>query len=190
MSYAVGVDEVGRGSWAGPLLVVAAAPIAKLPEGLKDSKLLTKNQRHALFEQIKTSCKLGEGWVQPEEIDAYGLTQAMRIGVSRALVMLGADVNDQIIMDGNINYCPQEFTRVEAIINADNIHPIVSAASIYAKVLRDQHMVRIAQLYPLYGFDKHVGYGTHLHQLMLRVHGPCRIHRRSYKPVAKLIGAA
>jgi len=189
MAGVIGVDEVGRGSWAGPLLVVAAIAKGALPDGLRDSKLLSKKRRDELFDQIKTSCQLGEGWVQPEEIDKYGLTRAMRLGVSRALIMLSADFKDQIIIDGHINYCPKDFINSQAVIKADDLHPIVSAASIYAKVLRDAHMSRLAQLYPAYGFDKHVGYGTHLHELMLRVHGPTRIHRRSFKPVAKLLAS-
>ncbi len=183
----IGIDEVGRGSWAGPLLVVAARATATLPDGLADSKTLSKSRRDLLFDEIKLTCQLGEGWAEPEEIDSLGLTQATRIAVSRALIMLGPSFDNKIIMDGNYNYCPEEFTNVQCIVGADNIHPIVSAASIYAKVLRDRHMFRIAQLYPAYGFDKHVGYGTHLHELMLRVHGPTAIHRKSYSPVKKLL---
>ncbi len=181
----IGIDEVGRGSWAGPLLVVAARQVRNLPEGLNDSKLLSKKQREALIDDIAISCQTGEGWVQPEEIDEHGLTQAMRLGVSRALIMLGAKETDAIIMDGKINYCPPEYINVKCVVSADTLHPIVSAASIHAKVLRDKHMERLAPLYPEYGFEKHVGYGTHLHRLMLRVYGPCQIHRRSYKPVAQ-----
>lgn len=187
MDSIIGIDEVGRGSWAGPLLVVAASAQYTLPDGLKDSKLLSKKPREELFEMIVQSCQLGEGWVQSEEIDEYGLAQAMRLGVSRALLMLGAELKSKIIIDGNINYCPSEYTNSQAIINADESHPIVSAASVYAKVLRDRHMSRLAQIYPIYEFDKHVGYGTELHALLLKVHGPCKIHRQSYKPVAQLI---
>ncbi len=186
----VGVDEVGRGSWAGPLLIVAASAIYDLPEGLKDSKLLSRKQRSAYFEEIKQACKIGEGWVQPEEIDKHGLTKAMRIGVSRALLMLGANQDDQIIMDGKINYCPAEFANVQCIVDADATHPIVSAASIYAKVLRDEHMVRLAQMYPEYALEKHVGYGTELHRLLLRVHGVSKIHRKSFKPVQTVMAGA
>ena len=179
----VGIDEVGRGSWAGPLLVVAARATTALPDGLKASKLLTSLQRTALIDAIKNSCELGEGWVQPEEIDKFGLTKAMKIAVSRALINLGASFNEKIIMDGNYNYCPQEYTNVETVVKADSVHPIVSAASIYAKITRDQHMVRLARFHPFYGFEKHVGYGTELHRSTLKLHGVCKIHRLSYKPV-------
>lgn len=183
----VGIDEVGRGCWAGPLLVVAARSKGLLPEGLADSKLLSKKQRESLFDAIKSTCDLGEGWVQPEEIDELGLTRAMKLGVSRALMALGVSPNDAIIMDGLINYCPDEFENVEAIAKADQTEPIVSAASIYAKVTRDNHMMRAAQFHPFYGFEKHVGYGTALHQNALKVHGVSKIHRRSYKPVAAFL---
>lgn len=183
----VGIDEVGRGCWAGPLLVVAARAITDLPPNLKDSKLLSKQQRTALLPSIKSACELGEGWVQPEEIDRHGLAQAMRLGVSRALIMLGASFEDDIIMDGSINYCPLEFVKVSTVVRADVLHPIVSAASIYAKVLRDEYMERIARFYPNYHFEKHVGYGTKLHLDMLEKHGVSKIHRQSYKPIQALL---
>jgi ribonuclease HII len=188
MGLIVGVDEVGRGCWAGPLLVVATTVISELPDGLNDSKQLTKKQREKLLPGIKLACKIGEGWVQPEEIDSHGLTRAMRIGVSRALIALGASLGDTIIIDGNINYCPPEFTEAQAIIRADATHPVVSAASVYAKVTRDHYMANIASIYPNYQFEKHVGYGTKLHGQLLRKYGPSRIHRRSYKPIAALLG--
>ena len=183
----VGVDEVGRGAWAGPLLVVAARPKTNLPSGLADSKALSKKRRGELFELLTEVCDFGEGWVQPEEIDNHGLAKAMRLGVSRALIMLAAELDQEIIMDGKINYCPPEYSDVSCVIGADASHPVVSAASVYAKVLRDRHMRRLALLYPKYGFEKHVGYGTHFHQLMLRVYGASRIHRKSYKPVKQLM---
>lgn len=187
MNLVVGIDEVGRGCWAGPLLVVAARAKYTLPEGLADSKKLTKNQREALLDPIVRTCELGEGWVQPHEIDKLGLARAMRLGVSRALMELGVLLDEKIIMDGLVNYCPEEFTNVETIVKADNSSPIVSAASIYAKVKRDQHMTRVAQFYPKYKFEKHVGYGTKLHLDMLKRHGVSRIHRQSYKPIQALL---
>lgn len=179
----IGIDEVGRGCWAGPLLVVAARAKRTLPDGLADSKQLTKLRRESLLEAINETCDLGEGWVQPEEIDRLGLTGAMKLGVSRALLALSADFDEAIIMDGLINYCPEEYTNVETIAKADQSEPIVSAASIHAKVTRDAHMVRAAQFYPFYGFEKHVGYGTAIHQAALKVHGVSNIHRKSFKPI-------
>lgn len=179
----IGIDEVGRGCWAGPLLVVAARSMSTLPNGLDDSKALTKTKRERLFDEIKATCQIGEGWVHPEEIDKHGLSAAMRLGVCRALLQLGAVFDDEIIMDGHINYCPTDFTKVQTVIKADSLHSIVSAASIYAKVTRDKHMERIARFHPFYGFEKHVGYGTALHRSALKIHGVSTIHRKSYKPV-------
>jgi ribonuclease HII len=181
----VGVDEVGRGCWAGPLLVVAARlkPKRLLPEGLKDSKQLSKAQRESLIEAIQAKCDLGEGWVQPEEIDRLGLSRAMYLAVSRALMNLGVDLAEPIIMDGLVNYCPPEFENVQTVAKADSLHPIVSAASIYAKVTRDQHMARVATFYPNHGFEKHVGYGTAAHIAALKEFGITELHRMSYKPI-------
>ncbi len=183
----IGIDEVGRGCWAGPLLVVAARLVGALPEGLADSKTLSHHQRESLLPDIRLACDIGEGWVQPEEIDESGLAAAMRTGVSRALIALGATFDDEIIMDGNINYCPIDFHASRAIIKADIQHGIVSAASVYAKVTRDKYMRQVARFYPVYQFEKHVGYGTKLHQEMLEQYGVSAIHRRSYKPIQVLL---
>ncbi len=183
MSTVIGIDEVGRGCWAGPLLVVAARAKAALPSGLADSKALSKHSREAVFDAIAQSCDIGEGWVEPSEVDQLGLTGAMELAVERALSALGAQPHDEIIMDGNHNYCPEQYTQVACVVKADATHPIVSAASIYAKVLRDRYMAQAAESYPGYGFEKHVGYGTKVHSLALQTLGICELHRQSYKPV-------
>ncbi len=187
MGQIVGIDEVGRGCWAGPLLVVAARQINQLPTTLKDSKLLTKKKRELLYYDIEIACDIGEGWVEPAEIDKLGLTNAMFLAVKRALSMLNASHDETIIMDGNINYCPQDFKNVSCIIKADSLHPIVSAASVYAKVKRDRFMTDIAKKYPDYQFQKHVGYGTKLHNDLLKKFGVSPIHRLSYKPIQSLL---
>ncbi len=179
----IGIDEVGRGCWAGPLLVVAARQIGDLPAGLDDSKVLTKKRRASLAPGIKESCQLGEGWAEPAEIDSLGLTAAMRLAVKRALAALGAETSEPIIMDGNINYCPTQFISVACVVDADAEHPIVSAASIYAKQRRDQYMTEMSGAYPGYGFESHVGYGTKAHLLALQAQGVCKQHRLSVKPV-------
>jgi ribonuclease HII len=184
----VGIDEVGRGCWAGPLLVVAARATAELPDGLKDSKLLTRIQREEILNKLSISCGFGEGWVKASEIDNLGLAGALRLGVKRALVDLRVEINEEIIMDGKINYLPKKFINGRAIIDADNLVPIVSAASIYAKVTRDHFMAGLAKKYPLYSFEKHVGYGTKEHQAALSSYGVIkRVHRASYAPILRLV---
>jgi len=186
----IGVDEVGRGCWAGPLLVVAARAKSELPVGLKDSKLLSKNQREEILNLLSICCSFGEGWVKPTEIDSFGLANAVRLGVKRALSNLGAAVNEEIIMDGKVNYLPKKFKLGTCLVDADNLVPIVSAASIYAKVTRDEYMAKLASKHPNYYFEKHVGYGTKAHMLALRSHGALKyVHRWSYLPVANLNGA-
>lgn len=183
----IGIDEVGRGAWAGPLLVVAAREVADLPDGLNDSKVLSKTAREKLAPRIQQTCDLGEGWVAATEIDALGLTAAMELAVARALEALDASEDEEIIMDGHINYCPKRFTNALAVIDADADYPIVSAASIYAKVTRDNHMAELAEQLPGYGFEKHVGYGTKIHVEALGMLGVSAQHRRSYKPIKKFI---
>jgi ribonuclease HII len=179
----IGIDEVGRGCWAGPLLVVAARQLSALPDDLADSKLVSKKRRQALIPAIEASCQLGKGWVEPAEIDQLGLTGAMRLAVKRALDALQAPADEAIIMDGNINYCPEIYTNVRCVIDADATEPLVSAASIFAKVRRDQKMTDLALEYPGYGFEKHVGYGTKAHMQALQQLGISVLHRQSYKPI-------
>jgi ribonuclease HII len=183
----VGVDEVGRGCWAGPLLVVAARATAELPAGLKDSKLLSKIQRQKILDLLSICCDFGEGWVKAAEIDKHGLAPALRLGVRRALADLKADVSEEIIIDGKVNYLPKKFSKGRYLIDADNLVPIVSAASIYAKVRRDSYMDRLSKKYPAYGFERHVGYGTKTHQEALSSFGLIKyVHRLSYAPIARL----
>jgi len=183
----IGIDEVGRGCWAGPLLVVAARQVAELPEGLRDSKLLTKGQREMFIEGIKQACDLGEGWVVPIEIDQFGLTKAMQLATARALKNLDARTNEKIIFDGNINYCEPKYVMASPVINADEIFPIVSAASIFAKVTRDNYMSELPARYEIYEFDRHVGYGTKRHIELLKLYGVSDIHRKSFKPVKAML---
>ncbi len=187
MTQVIGVDEVGRGAWAGPLLVVAARQISELPSALKDSKELSRSVRSQLYELITRCCELGEGWVMPAEVDHLGLTNAMKLGVARALDNLSAKQDETIVIDGHINYCDHNFVRASAVIGADKTFPIVSAASIYAKVVRDRYMSELPERYHMYEFEKHVGYGTALHQQLLKKHGVSDIHRTSYKPIRALL---
>jgi ribonuclease HII len=184
----IGIDEVGRGCWAGPLLVVAARVSGELPAGLTDSKLLSRMQRETIFEQLTFHCQFGEGWVSAGEIDEKGLANGLRLGVRRALKSLNVLSNEPIILDGKVNYVSKKFTDVSCLVDADLNVPIVSAASIYAKVTRDKFMYELALKHPKYGFENHVGYGTKLHQSALQELGIINgIHRQSFKPVAALL---
>lgn len=180
----IGVDEVGRGCLAGPLLVVAARQITTLPRGTQDSKLLSQIQRENLFKRLVNTCVFGKGWVTASEIDSYGLAEGMRIGVNKALLSLEVTSDEEIIMDGRVNYASDTFKNVSCLISADKLIPIVSAASIYAKVVRDKFMRDLHSQYPRYGFKNHVGYGTARHMEALRLYGPLKkIHRYSIKTV-------
>ena len=187
----VGIDEVGRGCWAGPL--VAGAVI--LPEGfdpkplsikVRDSKKLSKQQRDAASAWIhEHAIAIGLGWVEPAEVDELGLTESVRLAMERALAKIQVDY-DEVIIDGNINYFPDN-PKARAVIKADDSVPSVSAASIVAKVARDTYMTEISSKYAGYGFEKHVGYGTAAHIAALRSFGVTDIHRLSYKPVRALL---
>lgn len=180
----VGIDEVGRGCLAGP--VVAGAVILKGKiRGIKDSKKLTKEERER-FDKIirKKALAIGIGWVSPQEIDDLGMTEAVRLAMYRALAEISHEHDySQIIIDGNYNYLahlPESVT----MIKADDKIPAVSAASIVAKVARDHWMATIAATqHPQYGFESHVGYGTPRHCNAIEDHGICDLHRRLFAPV-------
>jgi ribonuclease HII len=187
----VGVDEVGRGCWAGPL--VAGAVILPVdyhsedgPLKLRDSKKMSKRQREIAAEWIRQyALAVGLGWVWPEELDISGITTAVKMAMERALQEIKIDYDD-LIIDGNFNFFPEN-VKARAIIKADDSVPTVSAASIVAKVARDTYMQDMAQKFPVYGFEKHVGYGTALHISALQEFGICELHRTSYKPIKKIM---
>lgn len=179
----LGVDEVGRGCWAGP--VVAGAVLFDMPcriRGLKDSKKLTKIQREQLDTKIRRKAlAFGIGWASATEIDALGLTAAVRLAMERAVADI-AEQYDELIIDGNYNFLPQ-YQNVRCVIKADDTVSAVSAASIIAKVARDTYMAEIASKYPGYAFERHVGYGTPAHREALQLLGACDLHRRLFTPI-------
>ena len=189
LHMAIGLDEVGRGAWAGPLLVVAARQLDDLPESLTDSKLLSTKQRNSLFAILNSCAVFGEGWVTASEIDHHGLAGALRIGVSRALSAIKALPIEEIILDGSTNYVDKSYVHASAVVKADLSEPIVSAASVYAKVARDRYMDGLSNKHSKYGFEKHVGYGTAAHKLAIQTYGTIKdVHRFSFKPVLELAG--
>jgi len=150
---------------------------------------MTKLQREAIYKLLTTNYKLefGEGWVSAAEIDELGLADAMRLGVKKALTELEARDDEEIVLDGNANYLPERFTNAKCLIDADATIPLVSAASIYAKVRRDAYMSKLKNSYPLYGFEKHVGYGTKVHREAIQQNGIIEgLHRLSFKPIQLL----
>lgn len=176
-----GVDEAGRGPLAGP--VVAAAVIldpAKPIIGLADSKKLTALARERLFEEIR---KKALAWSYARstvtEIDTINILQASLLAMKRAVLRLKV-MPSLVLIDGNKTpILPYES---KAIISGDAIEPAISAASIMAKVIRDRMMVLLDRFHPNYGFKQHKGYGTAKHLEAIIMHGPSRVHRRSFKP--------
>ncbi len=181
-----GLDEAGRGAWAGP--VVAAAVIlppepARLRRhlaGVRDSKALTPAEREALFPEIlRVALAVGVGMAGPEEIDAMGIVPATRRAMERALEALGV-APEALIVDALSLPIP---LPQRVLVQADARCLSVAAASIVAKVTRDRWMVEMDRVYPGYGFAGHKGYGTPAHRRALQEHGPSPIHRRSFAPV-------
>lgn len=184
MKIVVGIDEVGRGPWAGPVVSAAVAlPKTVKIIGVKDSKLLTHQKRIILAQAIKKrALGIGIGWTAPAEVDRYGLTWAVQTSMERALEQIYLEYED-VIIDGNFNFLKIKYPSARTVIKADQKYPCVSSASIIAKVARDQYMRQMAKLYPIYSFDTHVGYGTSHHRKQILKHGPSPIHRYSFKPL-------
>lgn len=174
-----GVDEAGRGPLAGP--VCAAAVIlpsdAEVP-GLNDSKKLSDKKRRELFPVIcETAVAYGIAFADHKEIDAVNILQATYLAMERAIAQLSVKP-DFALIDGNR---AKDFgVPVETVIGGDGLSASIAAASVLAKVTRDDYMLKMAQLYPDYGFEIHKGYGTKAHYEALAQHGPCEIHRRSF----------
>ncbi|TAH33945.1 ribonuclease HII [Candidatus Saccharibacteria bacterium] len=187
----VGMDEVGRGCWAGPLVAGAVVLSPKqrpsgIPVLLRDSKKLSKHQREESADWIyHHALSVGVGWVEPSEIDSIGLTRAVGLVMERALSQITMHY-EELIIDGNYNFLPYE-PRSRAVVRADDTYLAVSAASIVAKVARDDYMTTLDARYDGYGFDQHVGYGTAMHLEALRRLGVSDLHRRSYRPVKLLL---
>lgn len=183
----VGVDEVGRGAWAGPLVVGAVVLGGVEIEGLTDSKKLTAKKRQLLAREIKEKAiAIGLGWISAEIIDVIGLSAALAMAARNALKEITIPY-DSIILDGTANFLSDP--RSSTMKQADLLIPSVSAASIIAKVARDYYMMTKAHdEFPHYGFDRHVGYGTTAHKKALIAHGVSSLHRASFKPIRQLLG--
>ena len=183
----LGIDEVGRGPWAGPLVVGAVVLGDAQIEGLTDSKKLTKKKRDLLDVLIREHASgFGLGWVPADEIDTIGLSAALRLATIRAVEQVKTPYNE-IIIDGTINFLKEtsKGQYVTTLPKADLLIQSVSAASIIAKVARDNYMALQDTIYPGYGFASHVGYGTALHRNAIEKIGVTPLHRLSFAPLAK-----
>lgn len=183
----LGIDEVGRGPWAGPLVIGAVVLGTATIEGLTDSKKLSKKRRDALDIEIREkSAGYGLGWVSAAEIDEVGLSAALRLATIRAVEQVTAPYHE-IIIDGTINFLADttKGNYVTTMKKADLLVPSVSAASIIAKVARDTYMAKQGERYPEYLFASHVGYGTAAHRAAIDRYGVTPLHRLSFAPLKK-----
>lgn len=177
-----GVDEAGRGPWAGPVCAAAVILDPACPiDGLDDSKKLTEKRRKALADAIREGAlSWAIGWASPEEIDTLNIRRANHLAMRRAVEGLSTPPALALV-DGND--APPLACEVQTLVGGDGLEPAISAASILAKTARDAEMARLDDIHPGYGFAKHKGYGVKAHAEALNRLGPCAIHRRSFKPV-------
>jgi ribonuclease HII len=177
----VGMDEVGRGAWAGPISVGAAViPQDKRVYKIRDSKMLTEAEREAIFERIASWCAAWSiGHASQVECDSLGMSAAQRLAASRAIEGLGLGRDpDRVVLDGNWDFVGRGTTI--RLVKGDARCLSIAAASILAKVTRDRIMRGESQHYPGYDFDLNKGYPCPRHKAALRGYGPCAIHRRSW----------
>tara|TARA_Y100001970_G_scaffold12124_1_gene13877 strand:+ start:305 stop:922 length:618 start_codon:yes stop_codon:yes gene_type:complete len=180
-----GVDEAGRGPWAGP--VYSAIVILNedhIPEGINDSKKVSEKKRMELYEEILLNHEYGVGHASPEEIDRLNILEATFLAMKRALDNIIIKP-DYILVDGNLS--PKFKIPHEAIIKGDSISMSIAAASIIAKVERDKFMLNIDKEYPEYKWKKNKGYGTKDHQNALNANGASKYHRKSFSPIRKIL---
>ena len=177
----VGIDEVGRGAWAGPLMVGAAIlPPDKRVQGVRDSKMLTEADRERLFDRIAEWCiAWSVGAVSQEECDEMGMADAQRLACRRAVDGLGV-VPDVAVSDGKWDFVSPCVAEVEMRVKADRHCLSVAAASILAKVVRDREMRRLSDEFPHWSFDTNKGYPCPKHKAALQGYGPSSIHRRTW----------
>ena len=181
-----GVDEAGRGAWAGP--VVSAAVILKNysnTEELNDSKILNKNERNEIFNKLKKKSIIGVGFSSVEEIEKFNILQATFLSMKRAINSL-TKTPDLLLIDGN-RVPPKLKIEAYPIIKGDKFISEISAASIVAKVIRDTHMKILDKKYPGYGFTNNAGYGVKLHLDALKTLGVTPIHRQTFKPIHNIL---
>lgn len=192
--YVIGVDEVGRGPWAGPVVACAAVIIdeAKIPGAVTDSKKLTDKKRQIISKVLVNETPYALGIIQAPEIDKLNILQATFVAMKNAVEDLAKQLNitnDEyfVLVDGNKIPPFEAFKNSEAIVKGDSISLTIAASSIIAKVYRDNLMADYAKQYPYYAWERNAGYGTKAHQEGLAEHGITDLHRKSFKPIAKII---
>lgn len=186
-----GIDEVGRGAWAGPVSVGAAIWRPGHPlRGVRDSKELTPAQRVEAFDRLAPRVEYGIGHCWPVEIDELGMTTALRLAAMRALDDLHGRHGvwpDVILLDGQLDFLAG-IVKTETVVGGDSRCISVASASILAKVTRDALMTEVADVHPAYSFDANKGYPAPPHVEAIRRHGPCPLHRRSWTPIRSALG--
>ncbi len=195
MRFIIGVDEAGRGPLAGPVavglvMVPEGFDVAREFPGVKDSKKMTEKKREEVFGMLEARVAAGDARFaveleSAEAIDKDGIAEAVRRALARGVDQLAANVRftkPHILLDGSLR-APEEYEQ-ETIIHGDALVPIISLASVAAKVTRDRLMAALAREYPQYGFEAHKGYGTKAHMEAIQKHGLCAPHRRSFVHLA------
>jgi ribonuclease HII len=182
VTYIAGIDEVGRGPLAGPVVAAAVVlDVENIPQGLDDSKNLSAKRREIIFEHIIASSHIGLSFVPASLIDLINIRQATLLAMRQALAALPVQA-DYALIDGR-DVPPRLSCPAEAFIKGDGRIASIAAASIVAKVMRDRFMKRAAQDYPAYHFERNAGYGTRAHLLALEKYGPSPFHRKSFDPL-------
>lgn len=190
LQFVAGVDEAGRGAWAGPVAAAAVilpcdAQIEALLDGVRDSKQLSAKKRSALTPVIQQhALAWGVGFADNHEIDQYGIISATRFAMLRALKVLSIQP-EHILIDALL--LPDVSTGQTSLIKGDQRSLSIASASILAKTARDAWMIAAHQEYPVYQFNLHKGYGTRLHQERIFSSGVCSLHRQSFRPIAQSI---
>ena len=183
----LGIDEAGRGPWAGPLVVGAVVLGGAQIDGLTDSKKLSKKKREALYDEVtRQAVAYASGWVSAGELDEIGMSAALRLATRRVVEQIDAPYSE-IIIDGTVNFLADtgKGEYVQTMPKADLLIPSVSAASIIAKVERDRYMMKLGEKYPEYGFGAHAGYGVAKHRAAIEEYGVISEHRLSFAPLQK-----
>lgn len=185
-SRVLGIDEVGRGSYAGPLFVGGVIFPKKLRiNRVRDSKLLSAKQRNEVAAEIKAQCEYATGYVEHFEIDELGLTRATEVAIERLVASFDVAPDMLLVDDGNYNFSFD--VPVQYMKEGDKRVMSIAAGSIVAKVERDAVMQVYGDTFPEYEFHKNKGYASKAHRDVLEQRGPCDIHRKSFAPIAKLL---